>query len=230
MSDTMKKLITRTFVAILTLCVLWYTGNPVSWIEARIKIAQHLENNYGPGYTFDCHYMWFGHTKGYTGTASKKYSKDDNFHVYYFNDGTTKDNRRTYVTSGLKTSYRISDEYKALVKPILEQMAGLHIHDAHFYKMPEEMFVVDKEYDITSLAAEYGTLVLSFEEKDGSMSEYADKLLEIKQLCDDNKITFAYIDLDAVKNNRYVGGVSFDGIPYSFIYAENLVDRLYLNK
>ena len=224
-----KKTLLKVFMAILTVCILWHTGNPLNWLAARIKIAEHLEQNYGEGYTFDCSYMWFGRTKGYSGKANKTESKDDNFHVYYI-DGEVSDNRKIYVTSGFNTQYRINNEYKKIVKPVLEKVNGLLIHDANFFNMPEEMLIIDKEYDILSIAAEYGTLVLSFEKTDGTIAEYAAKLLEIKDVCDKNKIPFKYIDLDAVDESGSLSDFSYDGIPYNEIYPENLENRLYLKE
>ena len=62
--------------------------------------------------------------------------------------------------------------------------------------------------------------------KEDRAAELTDYLKNIQKDLDDRTKDIP----DSEKPSVYVGGVSFDGIPYSFIYAENLVDRLYLNK
>ncbi len=214
-------------IAVFIVCV-FFTGNPFTWFETRTAVTDYLTENYGEDYRISSlRYHRFGHEKIYSCYAEKADSLDVKFTVYAYPGGESiHDNYSWMVADGSRTRFRINDEYKTKVKPVLEKADGLHIHDAHFYAMPEELLVVDKEYDIDEISAEYGTLVLSFEEETGGFAEFADKMLKIKAFCDENGIKFAYIDMDAVKDNRYIGGISVDGFPYNSITEDNLQDRI----
>ncbi len=216
-----------TAIAVFIMCV-FFTGNPFVWLETHAAVTDYLTENYGEDYRISSlRYHRFGHEKIYSCYAEKENSIDVKFTVYAYPGGEyIRDNYARYVASGLRTRLRLNDEYKAKAKPVLEKMDGLHIHDVHFYAMPEELLIIDKEYDIDEISAEYGTLVLSFEEQTGGFAEFADKLMEIKAFCDANGIKFAYIDLDAVKENRYIGGISVDGFPYESITADNVENRI----
>ncbi|MBR5520554.1 MAG: hypothetical protein IKU54_01010 [Oscillospiraceae bacterium] len=215
------------FISVFVVCV-FFTGNPATWYDTNVAVREYIAENYGEDYDIPLvRYNRFGHEKIYSCRVQKINSKDIAFDVYAQPAGVhIRDNYRRYVADGTRTRFRINDEYKAKVKPVLEKVDGLHIHDADFRAVPGELLVVDKEYDIDELSAEYGTLVLSFEEETGGLTEFADKLLEIREFCDENGIKFAYIDLDAVQNNRYIGGISVDGFPYESITEDNLENRI----
>ncbi|MBQ8604821.1 MAG: hypothetical protein IJ410_08290 [Oscillospiraceae bacterium] len=215
-------------VAAAFIISMFFTGNPLTCLKTSVAVSDYLIENYGDDYKISSfRYHRFGHEKIYSFDVEKENSLDEKFYIYSYPDGEgIRDTYQRMVADGTKTYFRIGAEYKLKVSPLLEKMEGLHIHDAEFSAMPRELLIPDKIYDIDEISAEYGTLVLSFEEETGGLAEFADKLLEIKAFCDENGIKFAYIDLDGVKNNQYAGGISVDGFPYKEITEDNLENRI----
>lgn len=227
-NKTLLKILLLFSVAAAFVISMFFTGNPLTCLKTGAAVSDYVAENYGTDYRISSlRYHRFGHEKIYSCNVEKENSLDEKFTVYAYPGGESiRDNYRRMVADGTRTQFRINDEYKAEVKPVLEKMDGLHIHDADFRAMPAELLIIDKEYNIDEISAEYGTLVLSFEEETGGLTEFADKLLEIREFCDENDIKFAFIDLDAVKDNRYMGGISVDGFPYKDITEDNLENRI----
>ena len=227
-NKTLLKILLLSSVAAAFVISMFFTGNPLTCLKTGAEVSDYLAQNYGDDYKIaSLRYHRFGHEKIYSCRVEKIGSKDVIFDVFAYPGGENiSDNYHRYVADGTRTRFGINDEYKAKVKPLLEKVDGLHIHDADFRAIPDELLIIDKEYDIDEISAEYGTLVLSFEEETGGLTEFAEKLLEIRKFCDDNGIKFAYIDLDAVKNNQYTGGISIDGFPYKDITEDNLENRI----
>ena len=209
--------------------IVWnfYTGNPFTYFKVRGEVSRYLVETYGEGYTYTCRYSGFGHEKVYICDVEKENSMDIRFDVFYdTHTQEIRDNYKVYVADKTTTLYRINDEYKAMVKPVFETVDNIRVHDAHFYSMPQDLLETDKVYDIDEISALYGTLVMSFEEEEGGMNEFADKMMEIKRLCDDRGIKFAYIDLQSTVNGLSFGGINIDSFPYSEITGDNLAERL----
>ena len=87
MSDSMKKLIIGTTTVILTLCILWHTGNPVNWVSAKMNASAYLRQNYGKKYSFTCKRMQFGEDKGYKCTIKSIDFPNGVLHICVLDNG-----------------------------------------------------------------------------------------------------------------------------------------------
>ena len=87
MSDRIKQLIIRTVTVILTFCILWHTGNPVNWVNARAKASDYLQQNYGKSYSFTCKRMQFAQDKAYKCTIKSTDFPNGVLHICVLDDG-----------------------------------------------------------------------------------------------------------------------------------------------
>ena len=87
MSNSVKKLIIGTATVILTFCVLWHTGNPVNWVNARMKTSDYLQENYGKQYSFTCKRMQISKIKGYKCTIKSTDFPHGVLHIYVRDNG-----------------------------------------------------------------------------------------------------------------------------------------------
>ena len=229
-------------------------GNPVSrWLATRTA-EKHLEEVYGDrGFEIERVGFNFKDIDYYVHIKSPS-SEDSSFSLRIDMLGNLKlDTYESRVLYGGNTQNRLYMEYRALVDEVLEApdypfTSYIAFGDLKVgFRQPDvevgvpywpESYVVldkvelDKKYDIRELAKTAGYLVIYVEDEVVTVERAAEVLLELKEVFDRRNVPFYAIDFVLEYPRKEEGGnvkegrVNVEGLLYSDIYEEGLVERV----
>lgn len=225
-------------------------GNPISKMLATHRAEEYLSENYAEtdfyiervSYSFkDCNYY------AYIESPS---SVDSSFTLCISRAGKLKwDSYEDRVLNKQNTADRLSMEYRAMVKAVLESPDFPFICDIGYgelyiisreyigmegvvdYVIPAQELELDGEYDVRELGARAGQLVLYVWDETVTVERAAEILLETKRLLDEAGIPFyaTHFVLQYPKNEDSTwpeGRVEVLEFLASDIYAEGMVERM----
>ena len=156
------------------------------------------------------------------------------------------------VTAKENTARRLEGEYRELTDTILnspsfpyagdivfgtlsiypkQAMEDPHVTDIPSYAIVQDDLILDKEYDIRTLGAQAGRLVIYVEEDHISAERAAEIMLDIKRLMDQVEIPFRVMDFHLVQPLPAEGPrsdvrIDVPEFPYAELYEEDLIYRI----
>lgn len=219
-----KKKVLKLVALVLALVLLgglgWFAnglvGNPISrWLADRAVdcyIAEHYSH-------LDLYTKRFGFdfkSGGYFAYVCSETSMDTAFYIDTDMLGhVTYDSFDTWVTSKYNTELRVQEQYRELVKSVLNSAAFSYVSDIkggelefqrdwewgddhdHSHALPKEELVKDKEYsmkEILDMGSRAGILTVYVQEDNVTPQRAAEIILHIRSLFDDAGITFYRMD------------------------------------
>lgn len=225
-------------------------GNPISKMLATKTAENYLSGNYGEtdfyieriSYSFkDCNYYVY---------IESPSSVDSSFTICIDRGGRLKwDSYENRVLNRQNTADRLSSEYRALVKSVLDSPEFPFGHDIGYgdlqiipreyigmegvveYVIPAEELELDGQYDVHQLGARVGQLVLYVQDETVTVERAAEIMLEMKRILDEAGVPFyaAHFVLQYPKGddgNWPEGRVEALGFLSTDIYEEGMVERM----
>lgn len=218
-----KRILKKIVVLILAviLCgLLWiangFFGNPVSALLARGALNRYMEQTYSH---LDLKTERFGFdfkSGGYFAHLQSESSRDTAFYVDMDMLGhVTYDSFDTWVTGKRNTEIRVEDQYRQMVKAVLESPEFSYDSDIkggtlefvqdwewgdnrdHSYAIPREELVMDKEYsmkEIREFGGRAGILTVYVMEDRVTAERAAEIMLNIRSIFDEAGVPFYRMD------------------------------------
>lgn len=245
------KLLLWSFVLAILCIIAWivndFIGNPVSKLLANRAAKQYIEMNYpnrqmtltNANYNFKFDHYWI--------QVQEENSVDTHFELYFDSFGHYEgDSYESDVTSGWNTYCRLDNTYNAMVKT-LEQNPPAYQGDIVYGILMTEReelganendvleistLVLDKEYDSTELAKQYGKVVFYAKAEEATVEKAAEYLLNVKNRLDQEGVPFYCIDFTLQQINEgeekpnHEAQIWVTSFPYSKIYEDGLVERV----
>ena len=188
-------------------------GNPLSKYLVTKNAEIYIEENYkDTDYIIDAVNYDFK-TGNYYVEVKSPSSGDSSFTIYAGTNGKIgHDTYESAVIDKWNTANRINDEYWNAVKAIVEGEAfpynqnigfgNIEFADSDaiagaltpYYAIENETLERDKVYDIKEMGAKAGHLTIYIYDEEVSVSRLSEILLGIKELFDNNGVTFYIID------------------------------------
>ncbi len=251
MKKALKAILITLAVALLGVIVYFvcaFFGNPVSYLLSANSAKNYIEANYSD---YDLEIEKVGYdfkSSGYYAKVVSPTSIDTHFSIYFDLLGRPVRDSFENVEDGWNTYTRLDREYRELVKKTEDIIAKEFTSDIFFgeiktYEMAEDYqwkepygvvmsdLVLDFDYDINEVAAEYGHIVFYYDETELTAEKAAERLLRLKEIFDENGIVFYAIDFIAQepKTETNAGNrkeFSVREFLCSDIYEEGLAERL----
>lgn len=250
---TILILILCTFMATLVWIANGFLGNPVSAILARSALKQYMEQTYSH---LDLQTERFGFdfkSGGYFAYIVSESSRDTAFYIDMDMLGhVTYDSFDTWVTSKMNTELRVEEQYRQLVKSVLDSSGFPYLSDIkggtlefaqdlewgdkrdHSYAIPRDELVMDKEYslrEIRDLGARAGILTIYVQEDTVTAERAAEIMLHIKELFDAQDVPFYRMDFvlqypKPEDDSPWPEGDVRAELVYDDIYEEGLAERI----
>lgn len=250
---TILILVLCTFMATLVWIANGFLGNPVSAILARSALKQYMEQTYSH---LDLQTERFGFdfkSGGYFAYVVSKSSRDTAFYIDMDMLGhVTYDSFDTWVTSKMNTEHRVEEQYRQLVKSVLDSSGFPYLSDIkggtlefaqdwewgdkrdHSYAIPRDELVMDKEYslgEIRDLGARAGILTIYVQEDTVTAERAAEIMLHIKELFDAQDVPFYRMDFvlqypKPEDDSPWPEGDVRAELVYDDIYEEGLTERI----
>lgn len=224
-----------------------FLGNPVSWVLANRAVKDHLAANYPE---MDIYINRFGYSfksTNYFAHIRSQSSPDTEFYLYADMLGNvTHDSYDSWVLSGHTTETRIREEYRLLTKTVLEsndfpyhlEFGGgnlivegdWEVGTEPIEGLPREELVLDKQYDIKALGADYGELNLYIMDDTVTIEKAAEMVLGIRKLFDEAGVPFRFLDLTLRhvhdKDYQRPDGEIYACLSYEGIYEDGITQRV----
>ena len=250
---TILILVLCTFMATLVWIANGFLGNPVSAILARSALKQYMEQTYSH---LDLQTERFGFdfkSGGYFAYVVSKSSRDTAFYIDMDMLGhVTYDSFDTWVTSKMNTEHRVEEQYRQLVKSVLDSSGFPYLSDIkggtlefaqdwewgdkrdHSYAIPRDELVMDKEYslrEIRDLGARAGILTIYVQENTVTAERAAEIMLHIKELFDAQDVPFYRMDFvlqypKPEDDSPWPEGDVRAELVYDDIYEDGLTERI----
>lgn len=220
----MKKKVLKTAALALALILIgglcWFAnglvGNPVSRLLAKRALQQYVEATY-PQLELNTERFGFDFkSTGYFAYVRAEGSLDTAFYIDMDMLGhVTYDSFDTWVTSKYNTELRVEEQYRQLVKEVLDSGAFCYESDIkggtlefqqdrevgddrdHGYAIPREELIMDKEYsteEIKAFGSRAGILTIYVMEDTVTAERAAEIMLHIRSLFDDADVPFYRMD------------------------------------
>ena len=229
-----------------------FTGYPISYFVVKNASNKYIEENYqGTDFIADKpeHSIKLG---GFTVYVSSPSSADSHFSLKFDNRGNLQfDSYESDVVLRGNTAMRLSNEYKKLSRAVFESSAfpfestfSADFQDAISGESEARMcpgtypckwdikeLVLDKEYDISQLSGEYGSINLHVTSDSVSVKTAAQSLLEIKKIMEKANLPFKSVELWVLSKgkNEYERpkeSIHILNFGWDDIYSENLEERI----
>lgn len=243
-----NKLMVAVLLLVLLLPVIFLFGNPLSYALIYLRGNAYLEDTY-PELDVKVSDISYDFKRGgYVTEAASPTSRDTHFRLYTDWFGNISADQYHYVTSGINTAERIGEDYRALADSILDSgdfswprsiaygeltfRGGNEVGSAELdYGMDFASLELDKAYNIQTLGAAHGRLVLYLHDEQVSVERAAELLLELKEYLDEKGLPFHGIHFSLCQPLNDLGqntGERLQLINYLYedIYAEGLVGRI----
>ncbi len=220
----MKKRILKITALVIALALIaglgWFAnglvGNPVSRFLAKRALDRYVEETY-PHLDLNTERFGFDFKSiGYFAYVRSEGSMDTAFYIDMDMFGhVTYDSYDTWVTSKMNTELRVEEQYREMVKRVLNSSDFPYESDIkggtlefvqdwewgddrdRSYAIPREELVMDKEYslsEIRRLGARAGILTIYIQEDTVTMERAAQIMLHIRSLFDDAGVPFYRMD------------------------------------
>ena len=218
------KMIILVIVLMLVLPAIFLFGNPLSYALIYLRGNAYLEDTY-PELALEISDISYDFKRGgYVTTAASPDSLDTHFLLYTDWFGNISGDQYSYVTSGINTAERIGQEYRALADSILDS-------GELDYGMDFASLELDKVYNIRTLGAAHGRLVLSIHDEQVTVERAAELLLELKAYLDEKGLPFRGIHFSLCQPLNAQGQNIGDQLQlvdflYEDIYEEGLTERI----
>lgn len=220
----MLKKVGKTMAILLAVTVLlgavWlgngFFGNPVSRLLASRALDKYVAQTYSH---LDLRIERFGFdfkSGGYFAYMCSETSMDTAFYIDMDMLGhVTYDSFDTWVTGKMNTEQRVEEQYRQMVKDVLDSSLFPHASDIkggtlefaqdwewgddrdHSYAIPREELVMDKEYslsEIRSLGSRAGILTVYVQDDMVTVERAAEIMLHTKALFDAEDVPFYRMD------------------------------------
>lgn len=257
----MKKRILKITALVIALALIaglcWFAnglvGNPVSRLLAKRALDRYVEETY-PHLDLNTERFGFDFKSiGYFAYVRSEGSMDTAFYIDMDMLGhVTYDSYDTWVTSKMNTELRVEEQYREMVKNVLNSSDFPYESDIkggtlefaqdwewgddrdHSYAIPREELVMDKEYslsEIRRLGARAGILTIYIQEDTVTAERAAQIMLDIKELFDAEDVPFYRMDFVLQYPKPEDGSPWPDGdvraeLCYEDIREEGLVQRI----
>jgi len=257
----MKKRILKITALVIALALIaglgWFAnglvGNPVSRLLAKRALDRYVEETY-PHLDLNTERFGFDFKSiGYFAYVRSEGSMDTAFYIDMDMLGhVTYDSYDTWVTSKMNTERRVEEQYREMVKRVLNSSEFPYESDIkggtlefvqdwewgddrdHSYAIPREELVMDKEYslsEIRRLGARAGILTVYVMEDTVTVERAAQIMLHIRSLFDDAGVPFYRMDFVLRYPKPEDGSPWPDGeiraeLLYSEIVEEGMVQRV----
>lgn len=224
-----------------------FLGNPVSRLLAKQALTAYMEETYADQDVYVDKFDYDFKSGGYYAHILSKTSQDTEFYIDMDMTGhVVYDHYESWVLNKYTTESRLYSEYRGLTDPVMEDKRFPYTLDfgggrlEFWVESPEELefgigmprneLVLDKEYDIRELGAEYGILCIYLMDEEVSVEKAAEMALEIRRAYDEAGVPFQFLDLTLryphdEKYQRKEGHVYCE-LFYEDIYEEGLVQRV----
>ena len=257
----MKQRILKITALVIALALIaglgWFAnglvGNPVSRLLAKRALNRYVEETYSHMDLYTERFGFDFKSMGYFAYVRSETSMDTAFYIDMDMLGhVTYDSFNTWVTSKLNTEQRVEEQYRKMVKEVLDSAAFCYASDIkggtlefaqdwewgddrdHSYAIPREELVMDKEYslsEIRRLGARAGILTIYIQEDTVTAERAAQIMLDIKELFEAEDVPFYRMDFVLQYPKPEDGSPWPDGdvraeLCYEDIREEGLVQRI----
>ena len=257
----MQKKIGKAVVVVLLLGLLagifWFAngffGNPVSRFLAKRVLNDYMEETYAH---LDLNTERFGFnfkTGGYFAYVCSETSADTAFYIDMDMLGhVTYDSFDTWVTGKRNTEIRVEDQYRQMVKAVLESPVFSYESDIkggtlefqqdwewgderdHSYAIPREELVMDKEYSLNEIrrfGSRAGILTVYIQEDTVTVERAAQIMLHIRSIFEEAEVPFYRLDFVLQYPKPEAGSPWPEGdvraeLLYEEIFPEGLSERI----
>lgn len=250
--------ITALVVALVLIGFLgWFAnglvGNPISRLLAKRALENYMENTYSHLYLQTERFGFDFKSGGYFAYVVSESSRDTAFYIDIDMLGhVTYDSFDTWVTSKMNTEHRVEEQYRQLVKSVLDSSGFPYLSDIkggtlefirdfewgdkrdHSYAIPRDELVMDKEYslgEIRDLGARAGILTIYVQEDTVTAERAAVIMLHIKELFDAQDVPFYRMDFvlqypKPEDDSPWPEGDVRAELVYDDIYEDGLAERI----
>lgn len=224
-----------------------FMGNPISRILAKQALNAYMEETYAHQDVYVDKFGYDFKSGGYYAHILSQTSQDTEFYIDMDMTGhVTYDHYESWVSNKYTTENRLYREYRALANPVMADEDFPYTLDfgggrlEFWVESPEELefgigmsrseLVLDQQYDIPALGAQYGILRIYLMDEEVSVEKAAEMALEIKRCYDEAGVPFKVLDLTLRyphdENYQRKEGSIYCELLYEEIYEENLIERV----
>lgn len=250
------KVLAGTIAFLLIFIIMWFAnsvlGNPVSKMIATKNVKEYINEKYSD-LDIEVGEVFYNFKDGnYHVEVTSHTSKDTHFSISVTPFGKIRyDYYENNVLDKYNTYYRLNDEYGNEVDKLINKEEFLYKDDIHFgeimdkevsrhenyndisYGVDLKELELDKDYDLYKLGKEAGHIVFYAKDDEVSIKKASEILLYIKNMFDENNISFYAIDLtlDKTEDKGVEASLEEESINivqflYEDIYEKNLEDRV----
>lgn len=257
----MKRKVLKVIALFLAIVLIgglgWFAnglvGNPVSRLLASRALDKYVAQTYSH---LDLRIERFGFdfkSGGYFAYMCSENSIDTAFYIDMDMLGhVTYDSFDTWVTSKMNTEQRVEEQYRQMVKDVLDSSGFPYSSDIkggtlefaqdwewgdkrdHSYAIPRDELVMDKEYslgEIRDLGARAGILTIYVQEDTVTAERAAEIMLHIKELFDAQDVPFYRMDFvlqypRPEDDSPWPEGDVRVELVYDDIYEDGLTERI----
>ena len=203
-------------IGLLVYIVDLFTGYPVSYFRVQHVAEQYVEESYsGKDYVLSkpSYSLKLG---GFDMKAFMPNTTDNHFSIGFYRDGTLKyDTYEQDILNKANTAMRLSNDYSSKVRDVFEtgdfpfaadingSFASAIARDKEQQNEPGtypdkwdiQELILDRQYDISELSSQYGTVFLNVTSRDVSVKTTSESLLRIKAIMEQNNLPFKSVEL-----------------------------------
>ena len=220
----MKKKVLKLIALITALILLgglgWFAnglvGNPISRLLAKRALDQYVKQNYSHLNLNTERFGFDFKSTGYYAYVRAEGSTDIAFYIDMDMLGhVTYDSYDTWVTGKMNTEIRVEEQYRQMVKAVLESPEFCYDSDIkggtlefvrdwewgderdHSYAIPRDELVMDKEYtlaEIRDFGSRAGILTVYIMDDTVTVEQAAEAMLQIRSLFDEAGVPFYRMD------------------------------------
>lgn len=228
-------------------------GEPITKLFVTRAAEQYMADSYSGTDFYIDRIAYSFKTGTYHAEIKSPTSIDTEFALSFEMTGQLRwDSYDDNVLSGWNTAQRLDAAYRALTDTVLESeafpysshlaygrleicpeelMNNPEITDIPSYTLIQDDLVIDKEYDIASLGAQAGHLILYIESDTVTPERAAEIMLDIKARFDEAGLPFMAMDFILwypmpADGNRPEGELRVSNFLYADIYEEGLSERI----
>ena len=234
-------------LAIVLAPVVFFFGNPLSWLLISLRGNAYLQENY-PDLDVEISDISYDPRLGWSAMAISPTSRDTWFRVYIDGWGNVESDAYSLVLSGSTTADRIGQGYQELAEPVLENVplsVSLSFADLTFmggreyyaapgpdgemvnYSMEKDYGLdistleLDADYDVPALGAKHGRVTIYVHDEEVTVERAAEVLLELKTYLDEAGLPFRGIHLNLCEPLNENGQNVGEQISlYDFLYED----------
>ncbi|WP_455539041.1 YfjL-like protein [Terrisporobacter sp.] len=235
--------------------ILWFAnvflGNPISKTIAKNTAEKYISQNYSDKDVKISDVSYSFKDGNYNVYVKSPSSKDTHFTISISPLGKIGyDSYEDDVLKKYNTYTRVNEKYGLEVKKILENKEIPYRGDIYFgevkdvqsqelnnefepkYGLDINDLELDKNYNINEIGKKYGHIIFCAQDKDVSTKKASEILLDLKNLLDENNISFYTIDFTLEKprtkekTNPNDKSISIREFLYSDIYKKDLENRI----